>query len=356
VGLLNLDVQDSNYGNVGITIPAEAINIGRFIPAYFIQTVKSDGILNAKHTLAGDCSIKNWAYSGQKTDNKGTVTYNLMPPEILITAFNANDRITKNYTVSGYMKLELDDIDVGEPIADFEKNRIDPDVPGEKVKISSEMTRGLSINVEEPGVLNYSFNAEDNFTYEHNAHSLYEPFPAKIPFTTTRIEDGDSVMLYDGTDPAISATEDVLSEGIEIRFGRLVLENSFGPETSNLPQPMQIQYFDGTNFIVNSDEGCATYDASNISLNKITDGLDLADTDAIGGTGDFLTGETRTIELSAPGAGNTGEVGVVYSTFEWLKFDWENTGSYDQNPSAIATFGLYRGNDRIISWREVNNE
>ena len=356
VGLLNLDVQDSNYGNVGITIPAEAINIGRFIPAYFIQTVKSDGILNAKHTLAGDCSIKNWAYSGQKTDNKGTVTYNLMPPEILITAFNANDRITKNYTVSGYMKLELDDIDVGEPIADFEKNRIDPDVPGEKVKISSEMTRGLSINVEEPGVLNYSFNAEDNFTYEHNAHSLYEPFPAKIPFTTTRIEDGDSVMLYDGTDPAISATEDVLSEGIEIRFGRLVLENSFGPETSNLPQPMQIEYFDGTNFIVNSDEGCATYDASNISLNKITDGLDLADTDAIGGTGDFLTGETRTIELSAPGAGNTGEVGVVYSTFEWLKFDWENTGSYDQNPSAIATFGLYRGNDRIISWREVNNE
>ena len=118
---------------------------------------------------------------------------------------------------------------------------------------------------------------------------------------------------------------------------------------------MQIEYFDGTNFIVNSDEGCATYDASNISLNKIPDGLDLADTNAIGGTGDFLAGKTRTIELTAPGAGNTGEVGVVYSTFEWLKFDWGNTRSYDQNPSAIATFGLYRGNDRIISWREINN-
>ena len=353
MGLLNLDVQDSDYGNVGITIPAEAINIGRFIPAYFIQTVKSDGILNAKHTLAGDCSIKNWAYSGQKTDNKGTVTYNLMPPEILITAFNANDRITKNYTVSGYMKLELDDIDVGEPIADFEKNRIDPDVPGEKVKISSEMTRGLSINVEEPGVLNYSFNAEDNFTYEHNAHSLYEPFPAKIPFTTTRIEDGDSVMLYDGTDPAISATEDVLSEGVEIRFGRLVLENSFGPETSNLPQPMQIEHFDGTGYIVSENNNCVSYDASNITLSNIS--LNPLLTSATGDPGDFVDGKTRAIELTAPGAGNTGEVGVVYSTFEWLKFDWGNTRSYDQNPSAIATFGLYRGNDRIISWREINN-
>ena len=354
VGLLNLDVQDSNYGNVGITIPAEAINIGRFIPAYFIQTVKSDGILNAKHTLAGDCSIKNWAYSAQKTDSKGTVTYNLMPPEILITAYNVNNIVTKNYTVSDYMKLNPDDIDVREPTADFEKNRIDPDFPEEKIYISSKMTFGI-IDVFAPGVVRYTFNEEDNFTYEHNAHSLYEPFPAKIPFTTTRVEDDDLVMLYDGIDPAISATERVISEGVEIRFGRLVLENSFGPETSNLPQPMQIEYFDGTNFIVNSDEGCATYDASNISLNKITDGLDLADTNAIGGTGDFLAGKTRTIELTAPGAGNTGEVGVVYSTFEWLKFDWGNTRSYDQNPSAIATFGLYRGNDRIISWREINN-
>ena len=352
VGLLNLDVQDSNYGNVGITIPAEAINIGRFIPAYFIQTVKSDGILNAKHTLAGDCSIKNWAYSAQKTDSKGTVTYNLMPPEILITAYNVNNIVTKNYTVSDYMKLNPDDIDVREPTADFEKNRIDPDFPEEKIYISSKMTFGI-IDVFAPGVVRYTFNEEDNFTYEHNAHSLYEPFPAKIPFTTTRVEDDDLVMLYDGIDPAISATERVISEGVEIRFGRLVLENSFGPETSSLPQPMQIEHFDGTGYIVSENNNCVSYDASNITLSNIS--LNPLLTSATGDPGDFVDGKTRAIELTAPGTGNTGEIDVLYSTFDWLKFDWDNTGSYDQNPTAVATFGLYRANDRIISWREINN-
>ena len=28
---------------------------------------------------------------------------------------------------------------------------------------------------------------------------------------------------------------------------------------------------------------------------------------------------------------------------------------YDDNPSATLSFGLYRGNDRIISWREISN-
>ena len=45
----------------------------------------------------------------------------------------------------------------------------------------------------------------------------------------------------------------------------------------------------------------------------------------------------------------------------WLLFDWENTdgandGPYDDNPSGVATFGVYRGNDRVVSLREISKQ
>ncbi|MDO6706391.1 DUF6701 domain-containing protein [Photobacterium sp. 1_MG-2023] len=36
----------------------------------------------------------------------------------------------------------------------------------------------------------------------------------------------------------------------------------------------------------------------------------------------------------------------------WLLYDWR--GQWDENPSAVVTFGLYRGNDRIIYRGERN--
>ena len=141
--------------------------------------------------------------------------------------------------------------------------------------------------------------------------------------------------------------------GVEIRFGRLLLVNSFGPETSDLPQPMQIEHFDGTSFVDSTDDDCASYDADKISLTNIS--LDPALTDKLGGTGKFSAGKTQAIELQAPGTGNQGQLGVLYAAYDWFKYDWDNEGTYDDDPSAVATFGVFRGNDRIIQWREIFN-
>ena len=367
VGLLNLDAKDSDYGNVGIIIDTKNANdvndiadidIGRFIPDHFEQIIVTNG------SFLATCNIgTTFAYSGQTDEATGligAISY-LTKPVLAITARNKQGNITQNYyedgqgTSNDYMKLAAAGVGVTAPTLDEVARGVDTTL----LPLTANMNTGtLSQNdlttlipADNPlprGVLHYQFSELDNFFYNRSANALVAPFNSDIDFSIATIIDSDNVNVD------VAKVVDASPTGVEIRFGRLVLENSFGPEISSLPQPMQIEHFDGTNYIVSENNNCVTYDASNITLSNIS--LNPALTGAAGGNGNFIGGETRAVELTAPGAGNTGEVGVVYSTFDWLRFDWGNTDSYDQDPSAIATFGLYRGNDRIISWREVNNE
>jgi MSHA biogenesis protein MshQ len=67
--------------------------------------------------------------------------------------------------------------------------------------------------------------------------------------------------------------------------------------------------------------------------------------------------------ISAPGQGHTGELklslvpaasGIVWPAH--LNYDWNGDGNIDENdfPSAMINFGLFRGNDKIIQWRELS--
>jgi len=42
------------------------------------------------------------------------------------------------------------------------------------------------------------------------------------------------------------------------------------------------------------------------------------------------------------------------SLLSWLSYDWDQNGNYNdvRLPDANFSFGSYRGNDRIIYWRE----
>jgi len=353
VGLLNLDAQDINYGNANIVISATAINIGRFIPDHFKQTVISNG------SFFATCNTGTaFAYSGQKdesTDSIGAISY-LTNPVLAITAYNKQGAITQNYyedtqgSVNDYMKLSNSHIVITAPTVDQVAVGVDSNI----LPLTSNMNTGTlsqndlttatpSDNPLPKGVLHYQLSDDDDFFYDRSANALVAPFTSDIDFSTVSITDTDTVN--------VTTTVDASPTGVEIRFGRLVLKNSFGPETSNLPQQMQIEHFDGTGFVVSSNNDCVTYDASKISLTNIT--LDPALTDKLGGTGDFIAGKTQAIELEATGDGNRGTVGVSYDAYDWLKYDWSGNDIYNEDPSAKATFGLYRGNDRVIYTREI---
>ena len=57
------------------------------------------------------------------------------------------------------------------------------------------------------------------------------------------------------------------------------------------------------------------------------------------------------LRLNAPGLNQYGSLRVEVIVPSWLQFDWDGDGSVDL-PTATATFGRYRGSDRVIFWRE----
>ncbi|KGJ92357.1 LamG domain-containing protein [Colwellia psychrerythraea] len=383
VGLTKLYIRDNNYGS-GVYKAESSADVGRFIPAYFTQTVGVHGELSAYHYSTCDLitypETDDWAYAGQTRDNSGNtvgaISYaDFLSPTIHITAFNRSGNITKNYTEDGYMKLTSSGITIPAPTADNSMPRLFPTVPLEKVQLSANMSAG-----DEPDAIgtndfvSYTFNQQDHFIYEHNKHSKLQPFSVNIPFLVTSVEDGDEVKLYSGSDTNIIATEKVITTGVEVHFGRWLLENSYGPETSNLPVTMFIQHFDGTNFITNDEENCLV---PSVGVKDLTgnigdggmplwnyrladlDGFDnLVPTDTDASFADlnksFVSGLYQWLLFSAPGAGKIGSLEVEYQVPPWLQYDWNNDSDFDNNPTAKLTFGLFRGNDRIIYQREID--
>lgn len=160
-----------------------------------------------------------------------------------------------------------------------------------------------------------------------------------------------------------------LGSELEMRFGRLVLADAFGPETAVLPVDMRTEYWDGSNWVTNTADACTQIANTAITFPNGTIDNVANKTVTIGaGTTSasfpysgltyvgFSNGDAG-VSLSAPGAGNMGafNVDVDLTSYPWLQYDWDQDGDYSENalPSALYTFGSYRGHDRIIYWREV---
>ena len=353
VGVINIDVQDVDYGAQGLLVEAADIAVGRFIPDHFEQTIIESGALM---TSCGS-GATTFAYFGQldnATQTKGTIEY-LTQPIIAITAYNANGGVTENYyqdsqgSNNDFRKLDASDVSIISATTDNTAQGVDTFFLPITGSISTGELSQEDFNTNAAlarGTLHYRLSNSDHFYYQRSANAIVQNFPADFDLTVSSISDGEASATV------LNNIENLA--GVDIRFGRMVIENSYGPETSDLMQVFRTEYYDGSEYVLNTDDQCTTYDDSDVTLSNIS----LAPTSVIGGTGLYDEGISRELSITAPGAENVGEMGVTYSSFDWLKFDWDISDADttpNQNPTAVATFGLFRGNDRIISWREVGN-
>ncbi len=155
-----------------------------------------------------------------------------------------------------------------------------------------------------------------------------------------------------------------------IRSGRIKLSNAYGSELLDLAMPLTAQYWNGNAWITNSNDLCTTGVSLSLTDVNATDGLTTSelcawDTGSLGNSGlgcsaagafakQFseppIAGDFN-LNFKATGSNNTGALNVTATVPSYLQFNWRGAGN--ANPTARATFGVYKGKDKQIYFREL---
>ena len=194
------------------------------------------------------------------------------------------------------------------------------------------------------------------------------PFDADIALSVTVADtDGIAVARIDGAagvNPVTFGTA-TAGNGIgfgggatprQMRFGRLTLGNAFGSELLDLPIPMETQYYNSSGvYVTNVADSCTTIALNNVFLSS--------GTATIGGA--FVSGK-GTLKINKPlskvsidlcvdldGASPTDPACVAPTpgNKSWLQWKWSGS-TYDRDPKARATFGVFKNADEFIYLRE----
>ena len=309
--------------------------VGRFIPDHFDLSVIDLG------TVESFCSASTaFAYLGQELNWLSGAE-----PAIGLTARTVNDPVTgiatttRNYTIAPYQRLNVSDLGWTPDSADASALAEN----GVKMPVVTSLDAG-SLAVSAPGQLTYRFAPTDAMTYEKSLNTRVTPFSPDYSVRLTTLSDQDGVSS-DGMPFPLSP-----QMPFEFRYGRLALENAYGPETMPLTVPLSTEYFDGSRFVINTDDSCWQYDTSLVTLAPST----LTTINAVSGTLSSGQPSGAGLVLAAPGTGSTGDIVVTYPSPRWLQDDYDLDGTLadPENPTSLATFGVYRGHDRVIYWRE----
>ena len=150
--------------------------------------------------------------------------------------------------------------------------------------------------------------------------------------------------------PNTATTRKLSIQASELRYGRWTVADGYGPISNDFATTMKLEYFDGKNFVINSDDAKTTFDSMNATLVDVSLGGALP---ALSGKGTFISGITQGLIIAAPN--REGVVQLDYTVDDWFKYKWSDgdTG-LAQSPSAKIAFGFFYGNDRVIYRRRLN--
>ena len=344
----------------GVTIPASQSSsqvFGRFTPAYLKITGNDP-------EAAPACG--SFTYLDQPF---GFTTG--LEPSIQVTGFNAQDKVTSNYQIGDWWRYKHRD--------EAERNqwaeRSYQDSTGSAV-IGDSQAPALS------GTVNYL--SSPNVAELIGAEPSYQrtqtplaPFDAKFDLVLSALDvsDEDGICYQDSATAAcrgFSFSDIGDGKAFELRYGRMVLENGYGPQSESLRLPLHSEYVSNVTdgvpvWTLNGDDSCSVF-------NTLTS-LDAGETATTGlyrvlpsGFPDLQAYSDSGLSLRSGALVNgvanlyfaipnqAGEVPLKLHVEPWLKGYWNYPGNAADtlfDPRANAYFGTYRGHDKIIYWREV---
>jgi MSHA biogenesis protein MshQ len=216
------------------------------------------------------------------------------------------------------------------------------------------------------GLFTLTFSSGAGFRFSRTSPSPpIAPFDADIGLSVNII-DADGIAstsnpLVFGSAP-VTAGNGILFNGVgstpkQMRFGRLTLSNAFGSNLLDLPVPMETQYYtSGGIYKTNAEDNCTSILPSNVFLS----------TGAATGGGPLLKGKVNLnitksgspvsidlcVDLDGTPPSDGSCVAATPANMPWLQWKW--TGStFDKDPRAKATFGLFKSADEFIYLREM---
>ena len=168
-------------------------------------------------------------------------------------------------------------------------------------------------------------------------------------------------------------------------FGRLRVGNVFGTTALDLPLALITEYYNGSYFVTNGNDNCTVLAASNVRMVFVSGTNLVACQTALSPSGSiyFNAGKASAVaspalvsppKLTKPPSGNSGAVdltvnlngsvigntcvaiggpgpAVTNASKPYLRGNW-GSGSYSDDPSGRATFGIFKGADQFIYLRE----
>ncbi len=232
-------------------------------------------------------------------------------------------------------------------------------------------TSGLPVAASDPavggftnGIGTLTFGAGTGLLFTRSITTPNAPFDADIALALN-VVDADGVVFAGNPASFGAATAGngiTFSGGKGMRYGRLKLSSALGSELLDQPVPVRAQYWNGTAFVTNAADNCTTLVAGNIKLVTALTGVSAT----MGGA--FSSGVgSLTLTKPSPAAkgyvdmcvdlGADPSVGTVCSaaataSLPYLQGLWAPGSSYNNDPVARATFGVYKGSNNFIYLRE----
>ncbi|EJE8155478.1 hypothetical protein M5103_003203 [Vibrio alginolyticus] len=325
----------SYLGSSAFKIKDAIATIGRFYPAYF----------NVTET--------NWDYP----DNQGESAYMgqaFDSVSFAVTAYNASGGATQNY---GLFASGLK--------ADF--------------YLSGEHSDRLNIANADLGDKNWSgavWRKQWDNSVQWSKPILPDgPFNSKVvadKSTSTTISlslsnSGGKTSSYvdptlfrfkssvNGNEQLTTSVAQVLLAQPDVRFGRIALDDVGGNQGATLHIPLRIEYWNGSRFIANPNDNQTDVKGVTAAERHIWPTGTDADPKAVtlGAGGEVSSGSSRSVTATQaePYRQQTRvwlDLDDSKNGLPWLKYNWDNKKAGEENPSSVVTFGIHRGNDRVI--------
>jgi len=366
-GNVLLDASAANYISAGITVMGDSGldgtgaaggYVGRFKPKHFVVT----GAPTLTNRAALAC-VSTFTYM-----NEG------LQLGFTLEARNAQNVLTQNYT-GAYAKLNLasmTNLGIGARSgATILTPRVDNALaPG------GSFANGVASLTAVTGIRRASPDAPDG---PYAATQFAIAPNDNDPNAATGVQMQSFDLDADGGIPGNDHF--AIAPATELRYGRLRLQNAYGPVSQALPIALEAQYWNGGGFVANAQDDCTSLARANIAL-SFTGAIAACDTFVQQASIAFAAG-SATLTLSPPGAGNSGTVlltpqlgtaagsycpavpgGTAASTASpaaYLLGRWDDAAnpdadgstSYDDPPAGQAGFGLYGSQPKnFIFFRE----